>query len=125
MRVVVTANDRELDALASPVFGRCPWFLFVDTETLACEAVQNPAQVASGGAGIQAAQFIVSQGARAVLSANVGPNAFDVLKAAHLPVYLIGSGTVRSVVEAFQANLLPVMEAPNAQSHSGQRRDRP
>jgi predicted Fe-Mo cluster-binding NifX family protein len=120
MRVVITANGRDLDAAASSVFGRCPWLLFVDTETLACDAVENPAQAARGGAGIQAAQFIVSQGAQALLSANVGPNAFDVLRAAHIPVYQIGEGSVRSAVAALRANQLPVVEAANAHSHSGQ-----
>ena len=29
MKIVVTANGTELDAPASPVFGRCPIYIFV------------------------------------------------------------------------------------------------
>ena len=68
MRVVVSAQGADLDAEASPVFGRCPVFVFVDTETMATEAVENPALSAGGGAGIQAAQAVVERGVQAVLT---------------------------------------------------------
>jgi len=77
MRVVVTSNGTDLSAEASPSFGRCLTYVFVDTETMEFEAVANPAANASGGAGIQAAQFVIEQGVQAVLSGNVGPNAYD------------------------------------------------
>lgn len=66
MRPVVSAQGNNLDAPASPVFGRCPTYLFVDTETVQFEAVPNPAISQAGAAGIQAAQFVVKQGAEAV-----------------------------------------------------------
>ena len=105
MKIVVTANGMDLDAPASPVFGRCPTYVFVDTETMGFEAVDNPAMSASGGAGIQAAQFVIEQGARAVLTGNVGPNAFNVFQAANVPIYLLTGGTVREAVEAGGFNL--------------------
>ncbi|MBM4429494.1 MAG: dinitrogenase iron-molybdenum cofactor biosynthesis protein, partial [Chloroflexi bacterium] len=57
MKIVVSAQGDNLDAPASPVFGRCPTYVFVDTDTLAFEALPNPAISEGGGAGIQAAQF--------------------------------------------------------------------
>ena len=96
MKVIVTADGADLNAPTSPRFGRCPTYVFVETDTLACEAMQNPAASASGGAGIQAAQFVVEQGARAVLTGNVGPNAVEVLQAANIPVYLNGESTIRT-----------------------------
>ncbi|MBC8449674.1 MAG: NifB/NifX family molybdenum-iron cluster-binding protein [Chloroflexi bacterium] len=119
MRIVVTSNGRDLDAPASPVFGRCPVYVFVDTETMQCEAVDNPAMSAAGGAGIQAAQFIVEQGAQAVLSGNMGPNAFNVFQAANVPVYLISGGTVQEAVEAYKAGRLPSTADANVQAHAG------
>ncbi|NOZ27715.1 MAG: dinitrogenase iron-molybdenum cofactor biosynthesis protein [Chloroflexi bacterium] len=121
MKIVVSANGYDLDAPASPVFGRCPVYVFVDTETMAFEAVDNPAQAASGGAGIQAAQFVVNHGAQAVLSGNVGPNAFDVLAAANVPVYLVAEGTVRDAVEAFKAGRLQRMDQASVRAHAGMR----
>jgi predicted Fe-Mo cluster-binding NifX family protein len=119
MKVVVTSSGPDLDALANPVFGRCPFFVFVNTETLEFEAVDNPAMSAGGGAGIQAAQFVVEQNAQAVLSGNVGPNAFGVFEAAGVPVFLVGEGSVRQAVEAFQAGRLQPSGDANVQAHAG------
>jgi predicted Fe-Mo cluster-binding NifX family protein len=119
MKIVVSANGANLDAPASPVFGRCPMYVFVDTDTMVSDAVENPAIAASGGAGIQAAQFVVEQGARAVVTGNMGPNAFNVLQSAGVPIYLFGGGTVRQAVEAFQAGQLPKAGEASAPAHAG------
>jgi len=119
MKIVVTANGADLDAPASPVFGRCPAYVFVDTETMAFEAVENPAIAAAGGAGIQAAQFVVERGAQAVVTGNVGPNAFSVFQSARTPVYLFGGGTVRQAVEAFKSGQLPTAGGASAPAHAG------
>jgi len=119
MKVVVSSNGAGLEAQASPIFGRCPVYVFVETETMAVESVDNPAMGAPGGAGIQAAQYVVEQGAEAVISGNMGPNAFNVLKQADLPTYLFGGGTVRQAVEAFKAGDLAATGAANAPAHAG------
>lgn len=119
MRIVISAQGENLEAPASPVFGRCPTYVFVDTETLSHEAVPNPAMNLGGGAGIQAAQFVVEQGAQAVLSGNLGPNAFDVLRAADVPGYLVREGTVGQAVEAFNAGALQPMGGANVAAHAG------
>lgn len=119
MKVVITSNGADLDAPASPVFGRCPTYVFVDTETMQFEAVPNPAISASGGAGIQAAQFIIERGAQAVLTGNVGPNAFNVFQAAGVPVYLITESTVREAVEAYKSGQLRPVGGANVQAHAG------
>ena len=120
-RIVVTANGADLDAPASPVFGRCPVFAFVDAETMALEAVENPALAAPGGAGIQAAQFVIDRGAEAVITGNVGPNAFGVFQAAGVPVYQFAGGTVREAVEAHRNGQLAVAGGASAQAHAGKR----
>ncbi len=119
MRIAVSAQGENLEVPASPVFGRCPIYIFVDTETMQSEAVPNPAMKQGGGAGIQAAQFVVEHGARAVLTGNLGPNAFDVLQAAGVPAYLLPEGTVRQAVEAFKAGRLQAMGGANVQAHAG------
>jgi predicted Fe-Mo cluster-binding NifX family protein len=124
MTVVVSSQGEDLDAPASPVFGRCPTYVFVDTETMEFEAVPNPAMSQGGGAGIQAAQFVVSRGAEAVLTGNLGPNAFDVLQAAGVPGYLVNEGTVRQAVQAYNAGQLVTMAGANVATHAGMGRGR-
>jgi len=109
MRIVVSSTGSDLEAQVSPVFGRCPVYLFVDTETMQYEAVPNPGASMAGGAGIQAAQFVIGRGAQAVLSGNVGPNAFQVFQTAGVPLYNVSGGTGRQAVEAFCAGQLPAI----------------
>lgn len=121
MRIAVSSQGEGLDAQASLVFGRCPIFLFVDTDTMAYEAMPNPAMSEGGGAGIQAAQFVVNQGAQAVITGNLGPNAFEVLQAAGVPGYLVSEGVVRQVINAFCAGQLEPMGRANVAAHTGMR----
>jgi predicted Fe-Mo cluster-binding NifX family protein len=119
MKIVVSAEGETLDAPASQVFGRCPIYVFVDTETMQYEAVPNPAMNQGGGAGIQAAQFVVNQGAQAVLTGNLGPNAYDVLQAAGIKGYLAPEGTVRQAVDAYKAGQLQPSGGANVAAHAG------
>ncbi|MGD8463809.1 MAG: NifB/NifX family molybdenum-iron cluster-binding protein [Anaerolineae bacterium] len=119
MKVVVSAQGPTLDSPTSPVFGRCPTLMFVDTETLEFKAMDNPAMNESGGAGIQAAQFVVGQGAQAVITGNLGPNAFDVLQAAGVPGYLTQTGTIGQAVQAYKAGDLQQMRGASVSAHAG------
>lgn len=119
MKVVVTAEGNDLSSPTNPRFGRCPTFIFVETDTMALEAVPNPAAAASGGAGIQAAQLVVERGVAAVLTGNLGPNAADVFGAAGVPVYFNSEPTVGAAIEAFKAGRLQEARGPNAPAHAG------
>ncbi len=52
MKVCVSAVAGGLDAQVDPRFGRCPYFLIVDSETMKFEAVPNTASRSMSGAGI-------------------------------------------------------------------------
>jgi len=119
MKVAVSSNGNDLSAQASPVFGRCPYYIFVDTESMEFEAVANPAISAPGGAGIQAAQFVANQGAKAVLTGNIGPNAFNVLQAAGVQVFTVAGGTVKEAVEAYKEGRLQAITGPSAGPYAG------
>ena len=103
MKLCISSEGASLDSRVDPRFGRCRTFIFVDSDTMAFEAVDNSGTGASGGAGIQAAQYVVAQGAQAALTGNVGPNAMDVLQAANISVYPVAGSTVREAIEAFKA----------------------
>lgn len=119
MKVVVTAQGVDLDSMSSPVFGRCPAFVFVDTETWQYEGIDNPCVGAVGGAGLQAAQLVLDRGVQAVLTHHVGPNAFALLQDAGVPVYTIDAGTVREAVDSFLAERLAYLTEPNVGLNRG------
>jgi len=70
------------------------------------EAIQNPAVAAPGGAGIQSAQLVVDKGVEAVITGNVGPNAYQVLSSAGIAVYVGNFKSVREAVEAYRSGKL-------------------
>jgi predicted Fe-Mo cluster-binding NifX family protein len=119
MRICVSASANSLDASVDPRFGRCPYFIIVDSETMQFEAVPNPASGAMGGAGIQAAQIIASKGAKAVITGNVGPNAFQALSAAGIKIITGAYGTVREVVEKYKRGELKETNSPTVGGHFG------
>jgi len=106
MKIVITSTGTDLDSTFSPTFGRCPVFIFLEEEADGMEAIRNPASDAHGGAGIQAAQFVIDQGVEAVVTGRVGPNAMDVLKAAGIPIYIFQGDTPRHALEAFRSGTL-------------------
>ena len=112
MRIAVSAVAGSLDAQVDPRFGRCPYFVIVDTETMGFEAVPNVSQGALSGAGIQAAQSIANRGVQMVLTGNMGPNAFQALSSAGINVVTGIFGTVREVVERFKSGQLKATTVP-------------
>jgi len=79
LKVAVSASSGSIDAQVNPTFGRCPYYVIVDTESMAFEAVPNASMGSPSGAGIGAAQVVAGKGVEAVLTGNVGPNATAVL----------------------------------------------
>jgi predicted Fe-Mo cluster-binding NifX family protein len=110
MKLCITTAGEGLDTAVDNRFGRAPYLVLVDTETMESHTVQNPGAGAGHGAGVQAAQAVARTGATALLTAHCGPKAFEVLKAAGIDVYAGASGTVREVLAAFEAGKLKKLE---------------
>ncbi len=120
MKIVITVSTPDVKSELDPRFGRGAYFLVVDTDTLEWQAHPNPGVNAPGGAGVQAAQFMVEQKAGAVVSGDFGPNAFNALNAAGISMYLFGScRAVREVIVQFKAGQLEqVGAATRGEGHS-------
>jgi predicted Fe-Mo cluster-binding NifX family protein len=97
MKIAVAAMGGSLDADVADQFGRCRWFVVVDSATSAFEAFQNPASALPGGAGPSAVKELVSRGAEVALAGKFGPNALQAIEAAGLR-YAEAGGKVRSAV---------------------------
>ena len=119
MKVVVTAQGQDLEAMVDPRFGRCQYFLFIDTESMRCEAEINPARQAGAGAGIQAGQLVADRGVEAVVTGNIGPNASRVLTGSGIKVYTGAAGTVGGALEKFKEGKLAQAGGPTVREHFG------
>ena len=98
-------------------FARAPFFLLSDEESKEQKFLVNPAAAAEGGAGIQAAQFLVDQGATALLTVRCGENAAEVLQAAEIGIYKTEGPTVAENLAAFREGKLAAMTKFHAGYH--------
>lgn len=119
MKIAVTSTGPTLDDQVESRFGRCAYFLIIDTETMQAEALENPNNALGGGAGIQSAQLMSENGVTAVLTGNCGPNAYSVFGQAGIQVIIGLSGSVRYAVEQFKTGVLASASGPNVASHFG------
>jgi predicted Fe-Mo cluster-binding NifX family protein len=119
VRICITSEGISLDSNVDPRFGRCRYFIFVDTDTLAFEAVENPNTQSMGGAGVQSAQLVASKDAKAVVTGNVGPNSFQTLNAAGVEIFIGASGAVKEAVEQYKTGALKAVSNPSVGSKFG------
>jgi len=119
MIIAISSTGTSLESNVDSRFGRCPFFLFYDTDNDTFSHVSNEARGAMGGAGIQTGQMIANRGAKAVITGNVGPNAFRVLSTAGVKVYSGVSGKVSEAVAKFKEGQLTETTAPDVGSHFG------
>ena len=101
MKIAVTAKGGSLSAQVDQRFGRCAYFVLVDSETMKFSAFSNPASEASGGAGPAAAREISKNGAQIVITGEVGHKAKQALETAGIEIVTDAAGTVKEAVESF------------------------
>jgi len=113
MKVVITSTGESLESKADPRFGRAPYFVFVDEDSVGARqvyAIKNNAADAAMGAGTEAAQQVIKEGAKAVVSGAVGPNAYGVFEKMGIGVYLIqGDITVEESYNRYNDGMLQKM----------------
>ena len=83
MKVAIPLDENKQDVC--PAFGRAPYFLIWEDGKQ--QILTNPAAASEGGAGLQAAQFIVDQGVKTLITPRCGQNAADVFRSADMEIY--------------------------------------
>jgi len=101
MRIIITAQGKELTAPVDPRFGRCAFFILWDSETQQHTVYPNEA-AAGSGAGISSAQFVVDKDVQMVVTGQIGPNAAQVLQGAGVEVRIMTATTVQEVIESLK-----------------------
>ncbi len=118
MRIAITSQGQDLEGDVDQRFGRAPWFLIIDTDTMEFDAVKNTQSMdLPQGAGIQAAQNVANSKPDAVLTGNCGPKAFKVLGAAGIQVYIGVKGKIKEAVQAFLNGEYKASSEANVEGH--------
>jgi predicted Fe-Mo cluster-binding NifX family protein len=100
-KICVTAQGTDINSEVDPRFGRAPYFLIMDPDTMDFEALPNDNKDAAHGAGIQAAQLVAGKNVSTVLTGQCGPKALQVLQAAGIQLVQGVSGKVKEAVESW------------------------
>ena len=118
MKIAVTSQGQELTSEIDPRFGRAKWLVVVDTETGKSETHDNTVNLnAAQGAGIQTGQNVANLDVDAVITGNVGPNAFRTLSAAKVKVFLADEQTVQQAIDSFKSGELKEVGQANVEGH--------
>ena len=116
MKLAIASRGRDLNAEIDGRFGRAPYFIVIDPESMEFEAVENTRNLnAPQGAGIQSAQAVASKGADYVIAGHCGPKAFKTLSAAGIRVIVGVEGTVAETVGMFKRGELRFSDGPDVE----------
>ena len=115
MKIVISSTGSSFDSEVDPRFGRCQYFVIVDLDDMSFEAMPNTNLAQGSGVGIQSAKLVVDQGAKAVLTGNIGPKAQDVLAEVGVDIITGISGTVREKAQQYKDGELQPNDQANVQ----------
>ena len=107
MKIAISSRGESLTSEVDARFGRAYGFIIYDLETGNYHFVDNSANMkAAQGAGVQAAQMVLDEGVKAVISGPVGPNVATVLGNAGVECYIKTTGKVEEAIAEFKAGKL-------------------
>ena len=108
MKIAISSTGKDINSNVSDVFGRCPYFVIAeirDKKIINVEVMQNISVKQMSRVGISVAQTIAEKDVATIITGNIGPRAWDVLKQFSIEVYL-GSGPIKEVLQKFMDHKL-------------------
>ncbi len=119
MKIAIPIDESKTNVC--PSFGRALYFLIADTDTGENTIIDNPATSSAGGAGIKAAQTVIDQNVKALLTPRCGQNAAEVFAAAGITLYQTVSESIDDTIAAFQKGKLAALQNihPGFHGHGG------
>jgi predicted Fe-Mo cluster-binding NifX family protein len=103
-KICIAATGPTIDAQVAPLFGRAPYFLMFGLGTF--EVLPNPNVYDRTGVGVQSAQLVVSEGAKAIITYDISVNALQEFQRLRVTVYSGVNGTARDALQWYQAGRL-------------------
>ena len=118
MKIAISSTGKDLESDIDIRFGRCPYFLIIDTETNKTKAIENTAKAQAGGAGISAAQLVANEKPDAIIATNLGPRAFQVFQQLNIKIYQ-AEGKIKQAIENLKNNKLKEISNATGPQHQG------
>ena len=106
MKLAITSSGETLNSEVDLRFGRAKWLIVVDTETAEVNTQKNTVDLSASIFGIQTAQNVIELNVEAVITGNIGPNAFTVLSTSGIRIFLCQGSTVEEALALLKAGKL-------------------
>jgi predicted Fe-Mo cluster-binding NifX family protein len=122
MKIAVSSTGTKIADQMDERFGRCSYFIVVDaTDNFYSDvtAVPNQGALQGHGAGLKAAAQLGELKIEAIITGNLGPNAFQALAQMGIKAYQ-ASGPVQQALDDFLAGKLAQIST-NQEKHFGMR----
>ena len=121
MIIAITSTGDTMSSTLDMRFGRCSFFAIYDTDAKTARFIENEAVSASGGAGTAAAQVMIDNDVEAIITGNMGPNAYGVFSGSDIKVYKCAAVPLENAVRLLlDSKLEPITSAGPA--HAGMNR---
>ncbi|MEF8832625.1 MAG: NifB/NifX family molybdenum-iron cluster-binding protein [Candidatus Thermoplasmatota archaeon] len=118
MKVAISADGNNEKANVDERFGRCPYFVIVDTDEMEYDSIENEHTKESHGVAPQVVQMLSGMDVEAVITGNVGPNGYQTLESAEIKVYR-ASRKISDAVEKLKEGELEEIETETVKGHHG------
>lgn len=110
MKIAMPVDDKSMETTVCQSFGRTPYFLIYDTESMESIFLNNYAAASHGGAGIKAAQTIVDHKVSAILTPRCGENAAEVINATNIKMYKAINDSIQDNIDVLNDGKLSMLE---------------
>ncbi|RKD34260.1 NifB/NifX family molybdenum-iron cluster-binding protein [Thermohalobacter berrensis] len=118
MKICLSSTGKGIESKLDIRFGRCQYFVIVDTETNEAKAIYNKGADSPQGAGVTAADTVLEQGVDVVITGNVGPNAMKLLSKGDIEIYKGTENSLKDNIEKFKEKSLNKI-TKSVKAHSG------
>lgn len=98
MRILISTEKDIIDSNISELFARSPCFIIAENGKVV-ETIKNTNINMAGSAGVAAAKLVAEKKADAIITANLGPRALEVLEQFKIKIYYKKGNALKALSE--------------------------
>ena len=118
MKILISATGKDIESNIDAKFGRAPFFLIVGPKIEGVKVIENKARDRSSGVGITSANVVLNEGIDAVITKDIGPEAYKVFKSCRIKIYQ-AEGKIKDAIQDFKEGKLSEITKATVQKYNG------
>lgn len=123
MKIIISATGRNKESNIDATFGRARFFLIMDTTTKEVKVIENKVRDRPSGVGITAVNTVEKEGIDAVITAEIGPLAFETFEKSGVKIYK-AEGRINDAIQLFEEGKLSEITKATRPKYSGLKQKR-